>query len=192
MVGHQRHGDACKRIDINLGIYVFALAVYLSVTIPTLRTIVTPLELDTRSDRIEALRVLSAGNVIIGLCLGGILLMQVSGHPKIACLLTVLKHLMLTRPARSTHGARRWLKSVQRKRRTRVGRVHTHGMYHRRPTIMISLQEDNDLRDSEGKTVRERGKSLCQTTSEAQGEYRCTRLGLLLTVPVPLIVEARG
>ncbi|KAF9048280.1 hypothetical protein BDZ89DRAFT_978486 [Hymenopellis radicata] len=60
----------------SIGIYVFALAVYLSVTIPTLRTVVTPAAMDTRSDRIEALRVLSAGNVIIGLCLGGILLMQ--------------------------------------------------------------------------------------------------------------------
>jgi hypothetical protein len=50
----------------------------MSVTIPALRTIVTPVEGDTRDDRIEAMRVLSAGNTIIVVILAGVLLLQVS------------------------------------------------------------------------------------------------------------------
>lgn len=57
--------------------FVVGVAVYTTVTIPTLRTIVTPLEEDTRLERVEAMRVLSAGNVIIAGCLGAILLLQV-------------------------------------------------------------------------------------------------------------------
>lgn len=58
--------------------YVFGIAVYITVTIPTLRTIVTPVVgVDTDEDRAEALRVLSAGNTIIILCLGAILALQV-------------------------------------------------------------------------------------------------------------------
>jgi hypothetical protein len=60
------------------GAYVFSIAVYITVTIPALRTIVTPVEdVDTREDRIEAMRLLSAGNVIIIFGLAGILLLQV-------------------------------------------------------------------------------------------------------------------
>lgn len=47
-------------------------------TIPALRTIVTPVEVDTREDRIEAMRVLAAGNTIITLLLGAILALQAS------------------------------------------------------------------------------------------------------------------
>jgi hypothetical protein len=58
---------------------VLCISVYLTVTIPALRTIVTPLEgVDTREDRIEAMRVLSAGNVMIVVGLGAILVLQVS------------------------------------------------------------------------------------------------------------------
>ncbi|KLO19048.1 hypothetical protein SCHPADRAFT_865628 [Schizopora paradoxa] len=61
----------------SLAAYIFAVALYLSVTIPSLRTIVNPLEgVDTREDRIEAMRILAAGNVIIMLLLGGMLLLQ--------------------------------------------------------------------------------------------------------------------
>ncbi|PBK72252.1 related to SHR3-endoplasmic reticulum packaging chaperone [Armillaria ostoyae] len=60
----------------SLGAYVFAIAVYLTVIIPTLRTIAEPLEEETREDRIEAMRVLSAANVIIVVCLGAILALQ--------------------------------------------------------------------------------------------------------------------
>ncbi|KAL0953420.1 hypothetical protein HGRIS_004657 [Hohenbuehelia grisea] len=61
----------------SLAAYVFSIAVYLTVTIPTLRTIVTPVpNVDTFEDRVEALGVLSAGNVIIALCFGGILALQ--------------------------------------------------------------------------------------------------------------------
>jgi hypothetical protein len=57
---------------------VFAIAVYATVCIPTLRTVVEPLaEVDTQEDRVLALRVLSAANVIVALCLGAILLLQV-------------------------------------------------------------------------------------------------------------------
>ncbi|KAF7430601.1 hypothetical protein PC9H_006309 [Pleurotus ostreatus] len=61
----------------SLAAYVFGIAVYITVTIPTLRTIVTPVVgVDTDEDRAEALRVLSAGNTIIILCLGAILALQ--------------------------------------------------------------------------------------------------------------------
>jgi hypothetical protein len=45
-----------------------------------LRTIVIPTKEDTESDRVEALRVLSAGNTLIILCLVGVLLLQVCQH----------------------------------------------------------------------------------------------------------------
>ena len=52
---------------------------YLSVTLQSLRTIVTPVEgVDTREDRVEAMRILAAGNTIIILLLGVILALQVS------------------------------------------------------------------------------------------------------------------
>jgi len=47
------------------------------VTIPAIRTVVTPVEgVDTREDQIEALRVLSAGNTLIMVLLGGVLALQ--------------------------------------------------------------------------------------------------------------------
>ncbi|KAJ7746950.1 Shr3 amino acid permease chaperone [Mycena maculata] len=60
----------------SLAAMIFALAVYLTVVVPTLRTIATPLAEDTRADRIEALTILSAGNVIIGGCMGLVLVLQ--------------------------------------------------------------------------------------------------------------------
>ena len=57
--------------------YILALAVYVTVTIPSLRTIVTPVAGETRNDKIEAMRVLSAGNTIIVVILVGVLLLQV-------------------------------------------------------------------------------------------------------------------
>ncbi|KAG2150212.1 Shr3 amino acid permease chaperone [Suillus bovinus] len=56
--------------------YIFAVAVYLAVSVPSLRTIVTPVDIDTRADRIEALRILSAGNTIMMVVLGAILVLQ--------------------------------------------------------------------------------------------------------------------
>ncbi|KIL00768.1 hypothetical protein PAXRUDRAFT_821349 [Paxillus rubicundulus Ve08.2h10] len=56
--------------------YIFAVSVYLAVTIPSLRTVVTPAEVDTRDDRIEAMRILSAGNTIMMVVLGAILILQ--------------------------------------------------------------------------------------------------------------------
>jgi ER membrane protein SH3 len=51
---------------------------YITVTIPAIRTVVTPVEaVDTREDQIEALRLLSAGNTLIIVLLGGVLAMQV-------------------------------------------------------------------------------------------------------------------
>ncbi|KAJ7623405.1 Shr3 amino acid permease chaperone [Roridomyces roridus] len=60
----------------SLAVTVFAFAVYMTVVIPTLRTIVTPTAEDTRKDRVEALTLLSAGNIIIMACLGLVLLLQ--------------------------------------------------------------------------------------------------------------------
>ncbi|KIJ55386.1 hypothetical protein M422DRAFT_23983 [Sphaerobolus stellatus SS14] len=60
----------------SLALYVFGVIIYSSVTIGGLRTIVYPSEEDTEETRIEALRVLSAGNTLIILCLVGVLLLQ--------------------------------------------------------------------------------------------------------------------
>lgn len=62
---------------------VFGLSVYFTVVVPTLRTIVTPLPEDTRQDRVEAMQVLSAGNIIIMGCLGLVLLLQVGAPPSL-------------------------------------------------------------------------------------------------------------
>ena len=52
---------------------------YITVTIPAIRTVVTPVEgVDTREDQIEAMRVLSAGNTLMMVLLGGVLTLQVS------------------------------------------------------------------------------------------------------------------
>ncbi|KAG5725432.1 Secretory component protein SHR3 [Termitomyces sp. T112] len=61
--------------------YMFGIAVYLTVTIPALKAIVAPLEgvnytLEGGEDRVQAIRVLSAGNIIVMVCLGGILCLQ--------------------------------------------------------------------------------------------------------------------
>lgn len=58
-------------------LYVFGIIIYSSVTITGLRTIVVPVPEDTEKDRTEALKVLSAGNTLIILCLVGVLLLQV-------------------------------------------------------------------------------------------------------------------
>lgn len=60
---------------------MFAIAVYTAVICPTLKTVAIPLEEDTYSDRIEAVRVLAAANVIIMICLGLILTLQVCFRP---------------------------------------------------------------------------------------------------------------
>jgi len=58
-------------------VVIFGLAVYITVVVPTLRTIVGPLADETRQVRIEAMTVLSAANIIITFCLGLVLLLQV-------------------------------------------------------------------------------------------------------------------
>ncbi|KAI9461471.1 Shr3 amino acid permease chaperone [Boletus coccyginus] len=60
----------------SLAAYIFAVSVYLAVTVPCLRTIVTPAEVDTMDDRVEAMRIVSAGNTIMMLILGAILVLQ--------------------------------------------------------------------------------------------------------------------
>ncbi|KAG1746730.1 Shr3 amino acid permease chaperone [Suillus paluster] len=60
----------------SLAAYIFAVAVYLAVTVPSLRTIVTPVEVDTRADRIEAMQILAAGNTIMMVVLTAILVLQ--------------------------------------------------------------------------------------------------------------------
>jgi len=60
-----------------LGAFICAIALYLSVTLPSLRTIVDPVkDVDTREDRIEAMRILAASNTIIVVLLGAILVLQ--------------------------------------------------------------------------------------------------------------------
>ncbi|KAL0573818.1 Protein csh3 [Marasmius crinis-equi] len=63
----------------SLGIYVFAMVVYITVIVPMLGTTVSPAEITTQPERVEALRVLSAANVIVVICLGAILTLQ-AGH----------------------------------------------------------------------------------------------------------------
>ncbi|KDR67936.1 hypothetical protein GALMADRAFT_146679 [Galerina marginata CBS 339.88] len=61
----------------SLAVYVFGVAVYLTVIIQALRTIVDPVkDVDTREDQVMAMRVLSAGNIIVTACLALILLLQ--------------------------------------------------------------------------------------------------------------------
>nr|VWO94604.1 Glycogen debranching enzymye [Ganoderma boninense] len=61
----------------SLAAYIFALAVYMTVGIPACRTVADPVpNVDTKDDQIEALRILSAGNTIIIVLLGGILALQ--------------------------------------------------------------------------------------------------------------------
>ncbi|KAI5121515.1 hypothetical protein M0805_006552 [Coniferiporia weirii] len=64
----------------SLAAYVIAIGVYLSVSVPALRTIVDPVVgVDTREDRIEAMSVLAAGNVIM-MCLLGIVIFFQAGE----------------------------------------------------------------------------------------------------------------
>ena len=67
--------------------YVFAITVYLSVGVPACRTVANPVvDVDTREDQIEALRILSAGNTIIIVLLGAVLALQVSLLSVFLCL----------------------------------------------------------------------------------------------------------
>ncbi|CAA7269279.1 unnamed protein product [Cyclocybe aegerita] len=64
----------------SLGVYVFGIVVYLTVTVNSLRTIADPVldgdAAESREDQIMAIRVLAAGNIIIVGCLGLILFLQ--------------------------------------------------------------------------------------------------------------------
>ncbi|KAH9840105.1 Shr3 amino acid permease chaperone [Rhodofomes roseus] len=60
----------------SLAAYIFAMAVYISVGIPASRSVAIPRPEDTRASQVEALRVLSAGNTIIIVCLGAVLALQ--------------------------------------------------------------------------------------------------------------------
>ncbi|KDQ19028.1 hypothetical protein BOTBODRAFT_103426 [Botryobasidium botryosum FD-172 SS1] len=60
----------------SLALFLFGVILYIAVAVPTLRTIVEPLAEDTYEDRVEAVRVLAAGNTITILCLLGVLVMQ--------------------------------------------------------------------------------------------------------------------
>ncbi|OJT09653.1 hypothetical protein TRAPUB_13906 [Trametes pubescens] len=63
----------------SLAAYIFSLAVYMTVGIPACRTVADPLpDVDSQEDRVEALRILSAGNTIIIVLLGAILALQAS------------------------------------------------------------------------------------------------------------------
>ena len=59
--------------------YVFCIVVYLTVTIPSLRAIAEPTKEEVYNDQVMAMRVLSAGNIIIIGSLLLILALQVRG-----------------------------------------------------------------------------------------------------------------
>ena len=63
----------------NVAAYVFGIIVYLSVTVTSLRAISEPTTLENYEDQAVALRVLSAGNIIIIGSLLFILALQVRG-----------------------------------------------------------------------------------------------------------------
>lgn len=72
----------CVYVCGSAAAYMFSIAVYLTVTIPALKAIVTPLEAadytpEDEEDKVQAIRVLSAGNIIVIVCLGAILFLQV-------------------------------------------------------------------------------------------------------------------
>jgi len=73
---HQWDDSAMFFDGSSIATVLFGFAVYMTVIIPTLRTIVTPLAEDSREDRIQALQILSAGNIIVMCCLGLVLLLQ--------------------------------------------------------------------------------------------------------------------
>ncbi|KAG6919538.1 hypothetical protein DXG01_005128 [Tephrocybe rancida] len=64
----------------SLAAYVFSVAVYLTVTVPALQAIVGLPSVggtkDDKEDRVQALRVLAAGNVIVTVCMGAVLCLQ--------------------------------------------------------------------------------------------------------------------
>ncbi|TFY72295.1 hypothetical protein EVG20_g706 [Dentipellis fragilis] len=61
----------------SLAVFVFCIAMYLTVLIPSVRTAVAPVAgVDTREDQVEALRIASAANLIVIVLLGAILVMQ--------------------------------------------------------------------------------------------------------------------
>ncbi|KZT56792.1 hypothetical protein CALCODRAFT_410531, partial [Calocera cornea HHB12733] len=60
----------------SIALYVGSIAMYISVAIPSIRTVVEPLPEDTPQDREDALGVLGAANVLIALLLVGILGLQ--------------------------------------------------------------------------------------------------------------------
>ena len=54
-----------------------AIVLYLSVTIPGIRTIIEPLPTETEADHIETLRIIGASNTMSVVCLVAVLAMQV-------------------------------------------------------------------------------------------------------------------
>ncbi|EPQ56417.1 hypothetical protein GLOTRDRAFT_75077 [Gloeophyllum trabeum ATCC 11539] len=61
----------------SLAAYIFSIALYFTVTIPSVQTVVDPVpDVDTREDQIEAMRILSASNTLAMMLLGGILALQ--------------------------------------------------------------------------------------------------------------------
>lgn len=77
-----RRSRLYREANVSTAAYIFAIAVYLSVGVPASRTVANPIEgVDTREDQVEALRLLSAGNTIIIVLLGAVLVMQV----RVAC-----------------------------------------------------------------------------------------------------------
>ena len=74
-------GVLCSHLSFSSTVaYVFSIVLYVTVTIPSLRTIVTPLQEETKEIQVQALSVLCAGNVIIIVCLLAVLALQVWTH----------------------------------------------------------------------------------------------------------------
>ncbi|PCH44408.1 hypothetical protein WOLCODRAFT_138989 [Wolfiporia cocos MD-104 SS10] len=73
---HQWDESAIFFDGTSLAAFVFAIAVYLSVGVPASRTLAAPLADESRADQVEALRVLSAGNTIMIVALGAVLVLQ--------------------------------------------------------------------------------------------------------------------
>ena len=93
---------------------------YITVTIPTIRTVVMPVEgVDTREDQIAALRVLSAGNTLIMVLLGGILALQVRPEWNSGCFFPFY-FLFFIYFTREQQGGQEWARRLELKELAKI------------------------------------------------------------------------
>jgi hypothetical protein len=75
---------------IRIAGFVFCIVTYLTITIPSLRTVVTPLPADTHTDQVQALQLVSAANVINIVIISLIFGLQVSSSLSLCIFLLLM------------------------------------------------------------------------------------------------------